>query len=103
MAATGPDFKAGFVDPAPVSNADLAWTIAKAIGIQLHPNGKLQGRVIAEALKGGQTPAFEAKAARSDKAANGFETVLDYQQVGEQRYFDAAGMPGRVYGLKEGN
>jgi len=100
MAAVGPDFKAGFVDPAPVSNADLAWTIAKAAGIQLKAKGKLVGRPIEEALKGGKVPAFEAKRLRSDKGPAGFETVLDYQQVGEQKYFDAAGMPGRVYGLK---
>ncbi|MGZ3277037.1 MAG: alkaline phosphatase family protein [Caulobacteraceae bacterium] len=100
MAAIGPDFKTGFVDPAPVSNADLAWTIAKAVGIDFKAKGKLVGRPITEALKGGQTPSFEARTVRSDKAANGFETVLDYQQVGEQKYFDAAGMPGRVYGLK---
>ena len=100
MAATGPDFKTGFVDPAPVSNADLAWTIARALGLDLGPKGQLQGRVIEEALKGGQVPAFEAKTASSEKAADGFQTVLDYQQVGAQRYFDAAGMPGRVFGVK---
>jgi len=100
MAAVGPDFKAGFVDPAPVSNADWAWTIAKAAGIQLHPKGKLTGRVMEEALKGGQTPAFEAKTLHSDKGPNGFETVLNYQQLGEQKYFDAAGMPGRAFGVK---
>jgi arylsulfatase A-like enzyme len=100
MAAVGPDFKTGFVDPAPVSNADLAWTIAKAVGIDFKAKGKLVGRAAGEALEGGQTPAFEAKVLRSDKGPGGFETVLNYQQVGDQRYFDAAGMPGRVYGLK---
>jgi hypothetical protein len=100
MAAVGPDFKAGFVDPAPVSNADLAWTIAKAAGFPFHAKGKLVGRPIVEALKGGEIPAFEAKVLRSDKGPGGFQTVLDYQQAGEQKYFDAAGMPGRVFGLK---
>jgi arylsulfatase A-like enzyme len=100
MAAVGPDFKAGFVDPAPVSNADLAWTIAKAAGIQLHAKGKLVGRPIDEALKGGKVPAFQAKTLHSAKAPNGFETVLNYQQLGEQKYFDAAGMPGRAFGVK---
>jgi arylsulfatase A-like enzyme len=100
MAAVGPDFKTGFVDPAPVSNADLAWTIAKAAGIQLHPKGKLVGRPIVEALKGGQVPAFQAKILHSDKGPGGFETVLNYQELGEQVYFDAAGMPGRVFGVK---
>jgi arylsulfatase A-like enzyme len=100
MAAVGPDFKTGFVDPAPVSNADLAWTIAKAAGFEFKAKGKLVGRPILEALNGGQVPAFEAKVLRSDKGPGGFQTVLDYQQAGEQKYFDAAGMPGRAYGVK---
>ena len=32
MAAIGPDFKAGYVDPLPVSNADVGMTIAQAHG-----------------------------------------------------------------------
>ena len=100
MAAAGPDFKAGFVDPAPVSNADLAQTLAKAVGLALPARGKLTGRVIGEALKGGANIPFEAKSVHSDKAPSGFETVLDYQEADGRRYFDAAGMPGRVYGVK---
>jgi hypothetical protein len=100
MAAVGPDFKAGFVDPAPVSNADLAWTIARAAGFQMKAKGRLVGRPIEEALKGGTVPAFEAKTLHSAKGPNGFETVLNYQQLGEQKYFDAAGMPGRAFGVK---
>ena len=53
MAAIGPDFKAGFADPAPVSNADIAPTLARLMGLDLAPRGKLTGRVISEALKGG--------------------------------------------------
>jgi len=100
MAAVGPDFKVGFIDPSPVSNADLAQTLARAAGLQLPARGKLSGRVIAEALKGGADTPFEAKAVQSDKTADGFQTVLDYQEAGGVRYFDAAGMPGRVYGVK---
>jgi arylsulfatase A-like enzyme len=100
MAAIGPDFKRGFVDPAPVSNADLAWTIAEAVGIKLQPKGGLTGRVIREALKGGGDMAFRSNVQRSAKAGDGFETVLDYQEADGRRYFDAAGMPGRVFGVK---
>ena len=100
MAAVGPDFKAGFVDPAPVSNADWAPTVARILGISMPANGKLTGRVMAEALPGGDTPAFSAATVRSAKAAGGFETVLDTQTVGEEVYLDAAGMPGRVVGLR---
>jgi len=99
MAAVGPDFKSGFVDPAPVSNADLAQTLAAAAGIALPAQGKLTGRVIAEAFKGGADTPAQARTVRSDKAADGFETVLDYQEAGGRRYFDAAGMPGRVFGV----
>jgi arylsulfatase A-like enzyme len=99
MAATGPDFKSGFVDPAPVSNGDLAQTLAVAAGIALPARGKLTGRVIAEAFKGGADTPSAARTIHSDKTADGFETVLDYQEAGGRRYFDAAGMPGRVFGV----
>ena len=59
-----------------------------------------RSRVITEALKGGGDTPFEAKAVASDKTTDGFETVLNYQEAGGRRYFDAAGMPGRVYGVK---
>jgi hypothetical protein len=36
----------------------------------------------------------------STAAANGEKTVLNYQQVGDTRYFDAAGFPGRSVGLQ---
>ena len=32
-------------------------------------------------------------------AAGGLVTVLDYQLVGDTRYFDAAGFAGRTFGL----
>ena len=100
MAAVGPDFKRGFIDPAPVSNADLNPTLARILGLRITPKGKLTGRVIAESLKPGVLPRFLAKTIRSAPAANGFVTQLDYQTVGRTPYFDAAGMRGRVLGLK---
>jgi arylsulfatase A-like enzyme len=100
MAAIGPDFKAGFVDPAPVSNADLNPTLAHILGLTLGSQGHERGRVIRESLRHGATPAFEPKTLRSAPAANGFVTQLDYQTVGDTPYYDAAGMPGRVFGLK---
>ncbi|HEY1877925.1 MAG TPA: alkaline phosphatase family protein, partial [Rhizomicrobium sp.] len=39
MAAIGPDFKTGFSDPAPVSNADIAPTLAHIAGIELPAKG----------------------------------------------------------------
>lgn len=99
MAALGPDFKRGFVDPAPVSNADIGKTVAKLLGLKIAANGKLEGRVIDEARPGGATPKFRARALRSAVAANGLATVLLYQELGSTRYYDAAGFPGRTSGL----
>jgi uncharacterized protein (DUF2336 family) len=62
--------------------------------------GTLTGRVMIEALPGGATPAFSAAIVRSAKAPSGFVTVLDTQTVGDEVYLDAAGMPGRVVGLR---
>jgi len=101
MAAIGPDFKAGFVDPSPVSNADWANTLAHVLGLQLSDNGRLRGRVMSEALAdGGAPPEARAATVRSEPAANGFMTVLNTQEAGGETYFDAAGMPGRTLGLK---
>ena len=101
MAAVGPDFKAGFVDPAPVSNADWAITVAHILGLDLHPRGKATGRVMREALAGGgPAPVSKRAKLRSKPAANGFVTELDYQAAAGQTYFDAAGMQGRTIGLR---
>jgi len=40
---------------------------------------------------------------KSKPAANGLRTVLNFQRVGTQRYFDAAGFPGRTLGLDAGD
>ncbi len=102
MAAIGPDFKAGFKDASPVSNADIAPTLIHATGLT-PPDaiGALKGRVIGEALKDGpaSTPS-QPQVTRSTPAANGFVTVLEGQSAGGETYLDAAGMPGRVVGLK---
>ena len=104
MAAIGPDFKAGFRDPAPVSNADIAPTLARLTGLDLGGGGEARGRVIEEALTGGgPAPAAHAHVTRSDPAANGFVTILDWQEAAGVPYFDAAGAPGRTIGLKETN
>lgn len=99
MAAIGPDFKTRFVDRAPVSNADIAPTLANVIGLAIAPKGEHVGRVAGEALKGGRPVAFASGWAASQAAANGLRTALAYQSVGKTRYFDAAGFRGRTVGL----
>jgi arylsulfatase A-like enzyme len=103
MAAIGPDFKAGYADDLPVSNADVGATAAKLLDLKTKPNGKLLGRVMSEAMPNGETPKASSDTIRSDAAAGGLRTVLKLQRVGSQRYFDAAGFPGRTVGLDADN
>jgi Type I phosphodiesterase / nucleotide pyrophosphatase len=98
-AAIGPDFKAGYVDALPVSNADVGMTIAQLMNLHATANGGLQGRVMSEALPGGIVPKAADGSIVSKPAANGLKTVVKYQRVLSQRYFDAAGFPGRTVGL----
>jgi len=99
MAMQGPDFKSGFVDPAPVSNADIGRTIARVMQLEVADKGKLIGRELAEALPNGALPAVSSRVVTSNPAPNGLVTVLNMQMVGNTRYFDAAGFPGRTVGL----
>jgi hypothetical protein len=99
MAMQGPDFKSKFVDPAPASNADLGRTIAQLMQLDVHDKGVLVGRALSETLPNGAVPAVTSRVMTSEPAANGLVTVLDMQTVGDTRYFDAAGFPGRTVGL----
>jgi hypothetical protein len=99
-AAIGPDFKSGYVDALPVSNADVGATAAKVMGLTQEPKGTLVGRVMTEAMPNGATPQAYAGTVKSRPAANGLRTVLNFQRIGTQRYFDTAGFPGRTLGLE---
>ncbi len=99
MAAIGPDFKAGYVDALPVSNADVGATAARLLGLTQKPNGNLIGRVMTEAMPNGAIPKAFSGTVKSQPSANGLRTVLNFQRVLAQRYFDAAGFPGRTVGL----
>jgi hypothetical protein len=99
MAAIGPDFKAGYVDALPVSNADVGMTIAELMGLHPANQGGLTGRVMSEILPNGIVPKAASGTAVSRPAANGLQTVLKFQRVLTQRYFDVAGFPGRTVGL----
>lgn len=99
QAMIGPDFKSGFVDAAPTSNADVGKTIARILDLKTEDKGKLVGRVITEAMKDGTMPEVATKMLVSQPAENGLKTIIDMQMVGDVRYFDAAGFPGRTVGL----
>jgi hypothetical protein len=99
MGAAGPSFRQGWLDPAPASNADLGKTIAAILGLRIMNTGSLVGRVLDEAAPGGAEPPFEREVLRSQPDVFGHSTVVLTQRVGEERYFDAAGYPGRTLGL----
>jgi hypothetical protein len=99
MAAIGPDFKAGYADPLPVSNADVGMTAARLLDLHAAAEGGLIGRVMSEALPNGIIPKAASGTIASKPASNGLKTVVKFQQVLAQRYFDAAGFPGRTVGL----
>ena len=101
MAAIGPDFRRGFVDTTPVSNADIGMTMAHLLGLQIPRKGNLVGRVIREAMLGGRMPRVSAHTRRSPAGTNGPQTVLIYQRIGSTRYLDAAGFPGRTVGVPD--
>ena len=100
MAAIGPDFKAGYVDDLPVGNADVGATAARLLGLTPKPKGNLIGRVMTEAMPNGATPRGFSGSVSSRMSANGLKTVLQFQRVDTQRYFDVAGFPGRTLGLE---
>ena len=61
--------------------------------------GKLMGRVISEAMPNGTEAKSTEEKLSSEPAANGLKTVVKFQQVLTQRYFDMGGFPGRTVGL----
>ena len=99
MGAAGPGFRQGFADPAPASNADLGRTIARLLRLDIAAHGKLLGRVLEEAMPDGAMPETRQEVVRSAPDKAGHVTVVTTQVVGETRYFDAAGYPGRTLGL----
>jgi hypothetical protein len=99
MAAIGPDFKAGYADALPVSNADVGMTIAHLLELQPSAVGNLTGRVMSEAMPSGSEATSTEEKLSSEPAANGLQTVVKFQQVLTQRYFDVGGFPGRTVGL----
>jgi arylsulfatase A-like enzyme len=101
MALAGPDFKSGFVDTAPVSNADVGRTVAAIMGLEFKDKGVLTGRVITEAMPGGAMPDVKGRSIVSESAENGLRTVIDVQEVGNVRYLDAGGFVGRTLGLSQ--
>jgi arylsulfatase A-like enzyme len=100
LAAIGPAFKRSYRSLVPVSNADIAPTLARVMGLELPSKGGLRGRVISEALSGGKSVRATRKSIVSAPGDGGLRTVLNLQYVGDTPYFDAGGFIGRTVGLK---
>ena len=96
MAAIGPSFKTGFVDQAPVSNADVGKTIAHALGLNIPFKGALQGRVVEEALPGGLTPTAESWVERGKASEKGLATILVGPEHRQDALFRRRRFPGPV-------
>jgi arylsulfatase A-like enzyme len=98
--AIGPDFRKGFVDAAPTSNADIGKTMAAILDLRIRDNGTLLGRVLTEAMPNGKMPEWTTSFQASEPDAGGRRTIVQIQKVGDTRYFDAAGYEGRTVGLR---
>ena len=84
---------------APFVKLDAARQDEVIMALEQKPKGTLLGRVMTEAMPNGATPKAFAGSVKSQPSANGLRTVLMFQRVGTQRYFDTAGFPGRTLGL----
>ena len=90
LIASGPDFRAGFMDVLPSSNADVAPTILSILGLK--PPQPMDGRVLSEALINGQAPAgqpkTETKKASRDLGLRHWEQYLKTTTFGGAFYVD---------------
>jgi hypothetical protein len=73
-----------------VSNADIAPTIARILGLEITSHGALTGRPIVEALRGEPDALPFTAHILESTPANGKLTVLQFQEAGGERYFDRA-------------
>ena len=97
--AIGPDFRRTFEDRAPTSNADIGKTMAYLLGLHIRDVGKLVGRVMTEAMPNGAMPHWTIREQVSPPDPAQSMTVVRTQILGSERYFDAAGFPGRTLGV----
>jgi arylsulfatase A-like enzyme len=90
LIAAGPDFKRGITDDLPTGNVDVAPTILWILGVP--PGGKLDGRVLFEAISG--APDEKLKTTESTHAAERNEQgiqwrqYLKFTQLGSSLYLD---------------
>ena len=94
MAALGPDFKRRFADALPASNADIAPTLASAMGFTLKSRGALRGRVLEEALEGHPAGRVAVPTRTLSAPTAARRTLLVYREIRRQT-LSAGRLPGR--------
>ncbi len=94
IAAIGPAFKSHYIDRAPVSNADVAVTLAEIMGLSLPvTNARLQGRIMKEALAADTASAeysVQPLEMESPEGPGGVKTKLLFQSYDGRFYYDQA-------------
>lgn len=90
LIAAGPDIRAGYVNPLPTANVDVAPTILRLLGIT--PTETLDGRVLEEALLGfkGQSPEPKTRIIETDVkiGEQTWRQYLKFTDFGEHSYLD---------------
>lgn len=102
MAAVGPDFRSGYIDRAPVSNADLGATLAALLrlpAVPMDPGGRLLTEALNGPLGGPEPPSLRGTLESAPGGTQGHKTLIRYQEAAGRRYFDAGGFAGRTNGL----
>jgi hypothetical protein len=75
-----------------VSNADIAPTLARVIGVKLGSVGKLRGRVISGSLKGGKPVRAWRHDIVSPPGDGGLRTIVNMQFVGKDALLRCRGI-----------
>ena len=94
LIGNGPDFRAGFINDLPSSNADVSPTILSILGVK-QPQGGMDGRVLKEALVYEKTPSGKPKT----------ETIKTSREIGLrhwEQYLKTTTFDGAFY-VEEGN
>ncbi|MDB5320062.1 MAG: hypothetical protein JWN40_1693, partial [Phycisphaerales bacterium] len=90
LIAAGPDFRAGFVDRLPSGNMDLAPTVLQILGIK--SEATLDGRVLTEALSGGDAGSISSQSSKLNAERKLGETTwsqyLNVSKVENTAYYD---------------
>jgi hypothetical protein len=93
MVARGPDFRSGFIDRAPASNADIHRTIAELLNLDTESADMPNARVLWEVLMGARNkgaPQSTSQTLTAVPAMDGLVTQLHTQTLGAATYLDSA-------------